>query len=711
MPAAVPLPRVFSRIPLDEATSCAAALIAIDVFRKGLSARQSQRLLGRHWDDDWYALMGVECVLDDNADALIDREPLRTQMQQRQRMLKAQGDWLQQRQARSHNALAAQLHALSERLRLEAAERDVLYLGVLIQRFPALNDLFQAVAAFAHGQPLSHVFAAVLGHERVAVGRAMGRQGQLARFGMIDPDHYNGVVDVSSSFISWLAEGDEGVERFIAQRLRRAAEPALGLDDFRHVPDVGRLRQYLRVAIAERHRGVNILIHGQPGTGKTELVRALVADLGLRLFEVPVEDIKGEAVSGQRRFSALSLAQRLLARQDDVCLLFDEIEDVFGYGGGQFDWLFGREQVPVKGWLNDQLEHSAIPTFWLSNRIGSIDPAHLRRFDEVIELRPPPARVRRTIVARYFGEGLLSDACTERIAQVVQATPAHIERAARVVQSLRGSPVQERDAAAVRVLENSLRAMGVLQRLPEPALPGHYDPEVLNTGTDVQQLLQNLRCVEGARLCFHGPPGTGKTAFAHYLAGELEKPLLVRRASDLLSKWLGGTEANIAAAFQQAADEEAVLLIDEVDGFLRDRGKAERSWQVTQVNEFLTQMEAFGGVFIASTNLMAELDAASLRRFDHKLYFDYLRRPQRRRLFEQLCRDLATDSGDHAAWQQALAKVEALHLLTPGDFATVRRQLRGIRGPVRCEELAQRLNGETAIKPEGRQRAIGFRIH
>src|SRR5690554_6592021 len=92
MPAAVPLPRVFSRSPLDEATSCAAALIAIDVFRKGLSARQTQRLLGRHWDDDWYALMGVECVLHDNADALIDREPLRTQMQQRQRMLKAQGD-------------------------------------------------------------------------------------------------------------------------------------------------------------------------------------------------------------------------------------------------------------------------------------------------------------------------------------------------------------------------------------------------------------------------------------------------------------------------------------------------------------------------------------------------------------------------------------------------------------------------------------------
>ena len=81
-------------------------------------------------------------------------------------------------------------------------------------------------------------------------------------------------------------------------------------------------------------------------------------------------------------------------------------------------------------------------------------------------------------------------------------------------------------------------------------------------------------------------------------------PLLVRRASDLLSMFVGEVEKNIARAFREAEDDGALLLIDEVDSFLQDRRGAQRSWEVTQVNEMLTQMEGFAGVFIASTNLL-----------------------------------------------------------------------------------------------------------
>ena len=82
------------------------------------------------------------------------------------------------------------------------------------------------------------------------------------------------------------------------------------------------------------------------------------------------------------------------------------------------------------------------------------------------------------------------------------------------------------------------------------------------------------------------------------------------------------------AAFERAEADGAILLIDEVDSFLQERKGAEKSWEVTQVNEMLTQMESFGGLFIASTNLMDGLDAASLRRFDLKVRFDYLRPDQ-----------------------------------------------------------------------------------
>lgn len=76
---------------------------------------------------------------------------------------------------------------------------------------------------------------------------------------------------------------------------------------------------------------------------------------------------------------------------------------------------------------------------------------------------------------------------------------------------------------------------------------------------------------------------------------------------------------NIASAFSEAERDNAVLLIDEVDSFLRDRRDAKASWEVTQVNEMLTQMEQFQGVLIASTNLIEGFDQAALRRFDLKL--------------------------------------------------------------------------------------------
>ena len=92
-------------------------------------------------------------------------------------------------------------------------------------------------------------------------------------------------------------------------------------------------------------------------------------------------------------------------------------------------------------------------------------------------------------------------------------------------------------------------------------------------------------------LLLTGPPGTGKTALAAALAERLDRPLLVKRASDLLSKWVGETEARIADAFAEARESGALLLFDEADSLLSDRADARRSWEISQVNELLTWMD------------------------------------------------------------------------------------------------------------------------
>jgi hypothetical protein len=136
-------------------------------------------------------------------------------------------------------------------------------------------------------------------------------------------------------------------------------------------------------------------------------------------------------------------------------------------------------------------------------------------------------------------------------------------------------------------------------------------------------------------LCLSGPPGTGKSQFARYLAARLGMEVMQQRASDLLSMWVGESEKQIATAFQTARARRAMLVIDEADSLLSDRREAVRSWEVTQVNEMLTWMESHPLPFVCTTNLMDRLDQASLRRFTLKLRFASLSPVQTKLAFER----------------------------------------------------------------------------
>lgn len=282
--------------------------------------------------------------------------------------------------------------------------------------------------------------------------------------------------------------------------------------------------------------------------------------------------------------------------------------------------------------------------------------------------------------------------------------PALVERASKVVKVVhRQAPGIDPGSALARVLDGTLQAMGNHRLAPTSAdLVTDYRPELLNTDLDLAALCEGLRKDPRGRLCFYGAPGTGKTAFGRHLAEVLDRPLLVKRGSDLLSPYVGVTEKLIARMYEEASTEDAVLLLDEADSFLQDRKGAERSWEVTQVNEMLTQMEAHQGVFIASTNLMDRLDPAALRRFDLKILFNPLKPEQAWAMFQDAAKRLGI--GLDEAMRPALEK---LRLLTPGDFAAVLRQSR-LRKVSAAADLVERLAEECALKPGGRRGAIGF---
>lgn len=614
-------------------------------------------------------------------------------------------------EARAHNALDldAGIATLGDALHFDDAERCILRLAVVVTCVEGFSHLF-AVARL-HKDYRAEIIGRAVGISGSAVRKAL-RTGSTLCSGAFFQERRPLVADernplvLNSAVGSALSTSGFDVETFLRHLVRTGAKPRLVLDDYSHIPDVDMVQRYLAGTAKHQGHGINILLYGAPGTGKTEFVRALACALHLKLYEVPNEDDDGDPVTGQQRFSAYALCQKLLAERSNQLILFDEVEDVFGGWSGPPMWLFDSyhgERRLSKSWTNEVLETNPVPTMWVCNAINAMDHAFLRRFDMTVEFRAPGAAATRRLVNRYFNPGEISASCVEKLAAIEQLPPARIERAARVTRILGSDDVQSRDVEVLRLVDASLRAIGRPRAMANVALPTHYDPAFANADRDLGALIEGLKRGSGARLCFYGPPGTGKTAFGHYLATALGARLHVKRASDLLGPYVGMTEELIADAFRGAADERAILLIDEADSFLHDRTGAKQSWEVSQVNELLTQMESFEGIFIASTNLVDTLDAASLRRFDFKVKFDYLKPAQRRALLAKVC-NIDPEAIDSAS----ASLLGHMELLTPGDFANVLRQFHITGETVTPEGALHRLAAEVALKPEGRRRPIGF---
>lgn len=555
---------------------------------------------------------------------------------------------------------------------------------------------------------VSHVLSVVLDIPERKIRASLGIKGILSRSGLVSVDRsventLRRKLDVlSEDFVYQSFSSDADPVSLLREMVFISVPPHLTIDDYVHIDSTLKIiTPYLRQSITLKRKGVNIFLYGVPGSGKTQLVRVLAKELECDLFDVANEDDDGFPVDGARRLRAFRAAQSFFSGHNSL-ILFDEVEDVFNNGNEL--WGYNSTAQTHKAWINRTLEENAVPTLWLSNSATGIDPAFIRRFDMVIELPLPPQKQRERIVHKECSDFL--DAQTvSRVASLESLAPAVVTRAAKVVRSIQQDLGNDGTISAFELLvNNTLETQGhkSLRRNDQNRLPETYDARLISTDTDLSQLTKALSNGKSGRFCLYGPPGTGKTAYAHWLAEQIQVPLRVKKASDLISKYLGETEQRIANAFREAESEGAVLLMDEVDSFLQDRRSAQRTWEITEVNEMLTQMESFSGVFIASTNLMDSIDQAALRRFDLKVKFGFLKADQAWELLQRHCAALKLPKPT----RKIKSVISRLLNLTPGDFATVARQ-HTFKPITSAANLVSALEAECAVK-EGVKRSIGF---
>lgn len=649
-------------------------------------------------------------------------------------VLAVTGEWLSQALKKQSTLVEKNIDALAELLQLNRAERALLLYGTLARY---QRDLRSILVEFkVNNAPEAYAaIADVAGVKASEVGEALRAGSRLERIGMVENliSEHNitdlaDLMKVSEKLPPVLMREYRSQSELMAVFTRPAARTQLTPTDFDFVAeDVRLLSALLREAVARKEAGVNVLLYGPPGTGKTELARVVAQAAGLALFEVEYADRDGNALSGRDRYRSLQIAQVFLKGTAQSALLFDEVEDVFPPISSEAAQFMARaEQVPAphshsvsgKAWVNQVLESNAVPTLWITNRIEQIDPAFRRRFAYHLELKSPPPGAREQLVRKTLEGSAVSDALVNRLSERKGLTPAQIRTAVRFAElaalpartggrkAAKAAPVLL-DELIERQLRNADQALGRQPDAAQRPSVTQYSLDMLNVESrhPVPRIIEALKVRGHGCLCFHGAPGTGKTALAEHLAQQIGRPLMIRRASDLVSKFVGETEQHMAAMFREAEAERAVLLLDEADSFLQDRRGAQRTYEVTEVNEMLQGMERFAGIFICTTNLMDRIDQAALRRFTFKIRFRPLTREQRETMFV-----VEALQGDETRLDEPMRRTLArLEQLCPGDFAAVKRQADILGTPLAPGEFLDQLEAEHRIKPEVREsRSMGF---
>ena len=584
---------------------------------------------------------------------------------------------------------------------------DVAILEILMwsRTQPIFDSLIESVFEFSSRHFRSRFFNVtnpylprVLGVSGGVLRARLATDAPLLRSGLVSIDDDGDIEIVKRLNRLVTVTDDAGLD--VRHLLLDTATPGeLEWEDFDHVAEQrDHIEKVLKGALSSRPKGVNVLVYGPPGTGKTEFCKTLAARLQANLYSVGEADDGGDEPRRGERLQELKVAQNLLAPGGGSMLLFDEMEDLLSDpGSGWIPFAPGHFSPLRSGgskvFLNRLLESTPVPTLWTSNSARETCPAVLRRMTLALELPRPTCRTRARIwsreLARHGIEATVEDG--QSLAKEFEVAPGVASGA------IAGASLCGGDLAAVRLGVRSLSRVISGEKPDKQEAPERFDPALIRADVDPVSFAERLEKTGGRHfsLCLQGPPGTGKSAFVRYLAERLDLQVTQKRASDLMSMWVGGTEQQIAEAFAEARAEGSILVFDEADSLLADRRGAVRSWEVSQVNEMLTWMESHPLPFACTTNFGENLDPATLRRFTFKIALDYLLPSQSKAAFH-------TYFG-----MESPPRIEELTNLTPGDFAVVLRKAEILGHLQDPKVLADLLVAECEAKPDHR-RKIGF---
>ena len=474
-------------------------------------------------------------------------------------------------------------------------------------------------------------------------------------------------------------------DKLINVLIGKKQKSKLKITDYTHIKDTEKVVNILQEAVKQKKKGINILLYGGVGTGKTEFAKLLANTANVPMYSVIVEKDNYKEADREDRLVDLYSKQYILSKGGNACLLFDEGEDVMN----------NLSRSSSKGYLNNLLETTSVPIIWTTNNVYDVDPAFLRRMTYCIEFEKLSEDIRLNIWNKVLKKNKLK-VNKQKLIELNKSYDIPASLIVNAVQTVKmiGGNENDFEDLIVNVAKVVTKKKNVKNK--KEFEMNCYNENLVNADINIKNLTEKIKQSGKLNfsLCLYGEPGTGKSLYARYLAKEIGCEVILKRTSDLMSKWVGETEQNIADAFAEAKAKKAMLIFDEADSFLQNRQNSNASWEVTQVNEMLTWMESHEYPFVCTTNLLGTLDEASLRRFTFKINFDFLSTEQVNQAIEHFFNI-----------KNANVNIKGL---TTGDFATVKKKI-DFLGISELNEIVKMLQDEVKVKKsEELKNVVGF---
>ncbi|MBA3460595.1 MAG: AAA family ATPase [Deltaproteobacteria bacterium] len=445
-------------------------------------------------------------------------------------------------------------------------------------------------------------------------------------------------VRLADRIVSFL-RGHDTVDELV-HGIARIGARRVTLDEIVMNPEiVARIRR----ALDHRSGPPRVLLAGPEGVGRSLVVEAILGAQGKDCVKIDLPGVLAEGRIEERIAAAL----REAALRDAVAI-FD--------GGSAIDKDVPRALVLA---ISDGIEDLAVPIVftltthptWLVGAVASLveldvpSPTFRERLTLWGQVLPPPLATEEqleTVASRYaFTGGVIKRAAGRAASSAELRDPENpavtiddLGDAARLMFSHRLG------AMAQRIPTGFTWADLVLQKDTMDALK-----EVVRFGRYRAFLLEEwgfaakLPYGRGVSAILAGPPGTGKTMVAQLLARELGYDLYRIDLSQVVNKYIGETEKNLAKIFDEAESSHAVLFFDEADSLFAKRTEVKSSndrYANLEVNYLLQRMETYDGVTLLATNLEQGLDEAFKRRVRFSVQFELPEETERRELWRSM---------------------------------------------------------------------------